>query len=495
MLRHPDLLSRAAHAQHEKVRAQPPDFLQDSLLLVRSEVAVMGPSDLERRILGLQALRSLSRDPWSGTEQVQRPASLLATLEEIRIPVCTGHPTGQPLSAQPSGQTRTVAVHVDDIHSLHRLAAGGVTQEEVAGVRIGVGDQTGTPRMVVTRPQGRGKIVEQALQVELCNGHAEDVRGRQAFLAWDRCLQATGELPHDSLPPPEWWHFSIIPLLRWAEIMHLRPSPRELPRREGAWWRAQATTLREWIGRTAGSAQPGWVLKTDLFDEASGPHHHAADFPAHVQFLGIDIDYAVARAARARLQAEGHAAALVVGDVRALPFSGRSIRLVVCLSTLDHFPSEEDIRLSLVELRRVLCLDGRMLLTLDNPLNPEVALRSWLPARLVRLLRADSFPLGATLEPGQANRLLAALGFSIDEQGYVIHAPRYPLIRLGRWLGRHGAMRLEQWLERAQRAMEGLGRTPLRALSGHYLFWILSPARGHLEEQPGRGRPLPQRSE
>lgn len=187
--------------------------------------------------------------------------------------------------------------------------------------------------------------------------------------------------------------------------------PREEMRvreRRGPWWRAQSTILRKWIRKA--KAPAGWALKTDLFDEACGPHHHAADLGSEYHFLGIDIDHSVVRAAKRQLEAEGREAILLVADVRALPFAAGTICLVLSLSTLDHFQHEGELLRSLGELRRALHPDGRMVLTLDNPLNPEVALRAGLPGWLVAGLRADSFPLGATPRRGAADRMFVSVG-------------------------------------------------------------------------------------
>ncbi len=262
--------------------------------------------------------------------------------------------------------------------------------------------------------------------------------------------------------------------------------------RRGIWWRERAAVLHRWIARAAGMAPSGWALKTDLFDEASGPHHHAADPSPEHHFLGIDASYSVARAAKRRLDVEGRQPVLIVADCRALPLASGSIPLVLSLSTLDHFPREEDIVFSLQELRRALRADGCMFLTLDNPLNPEVALRARLPDWLVRRLRSETFPLGVTLVPTFARQLFAAVGWTVLEEGFLIHAPRYPLIRLARFVEKSGPRVLRAFLERVLEAFEGLAHTPLRAWTGHYAAWILAgnPVREdtlHESSGPSRG--------
>jgi len=119
----------------------------------------------------------------------------------------------------------------------------------------------------------------------------------------------------------------------------------------------------------------------------------------------------------------------------------------------------------------VLVPGGRLLLTLDNPLNAEVALRSRLPGPILRRLRADAFPLGRTLGPRAGRRLLEQVGFEVERCDSLVHSPRYPAIRLLAWLERVAA----PWARRAEQmvvAAEWLGRLPTRHLTGHYVAWI-----------------------
>lgn len=248
--------------------------------------------------------------------------------------------------------------------------------------------------------------------------------------------------------------------------------------RRGPWWRARAAILREWIVQAAERAPDGWALKTDLFDEASGPHHHAGDLDPRHRFLGVDSSLEVARAAQRRLDQEGRRAQIVVCDVRALPFASDSMALVVSLSTLDHFPSCEGIGMSLTELARAMRPAGIVLLTLDNPRNPEVALRAGLPERMVRWLRADSFPLGFTPQPSDAERFFALAGLTTLKRGFMVHAPRYPLMRMGERLERISKAGLVDRLERLILGLESASNLPVSPLSGHYAGWILTPREG-----------------
>lgn len=241
--------------------------------------------------------------------------------------------------------------------------------------------------------------------------------------------------------------------------------------RGGAWWRVHGTVLRRWIGNAFRGAPSGYAVKTDLFDEASGPYHHASDVPRHLRFIGLDIDRTIAALANERIGGDDAARRCVVGDVRRLPFPSGSAAAVLSLSTLDHFDAPTHIRMALTEIHRLLRPGGVMLLTLDNPANPEVALRAALPPSVVRRLRADTFPIGRTLSAREGSRLLTSVGFEIEGPFYIDHSVRYPSIRLLNILER----RAPSWassMERFILSLEHLGVTPLAPITGHYVAWI-----------------------
>jgi SAM-dependent methyltransferase len=242
--------------------------------------------------------------------------------------------------------------------------------------------------------------------------------------------------------------------------------------RTGRWWEVHRRILAAWMARAFGAASPGIMLKTDLFDEASGPHHAWQDIPEGWVPLGIDVDLNIARAARQRLVSEGRTPWCVAADVRRLPLRPRCLAGTLSLSTLDHLESGDEIQAAIHELARVLRPDGRLLITLDNPLNLEVALRSRLPSVIVRRLRADTFWLGATVGSRRGSRMLARAGFSILQQSFVEHAPRYVTIRLAPRLASAGSRRMESLLVAAMHFLERLAGTPFSRLTGHYTAWI-----------------------
>ena len=247
--------------------------------------------------------------------------------------------------------------------------------------------------------------------------------------------------------------------------------------REGEWWLLQQHILDRWIQHGPPLDLEGPMLKTDLFDEASGPHHHLHSLGAKAQPIGMDWDLGVARAAQTRLTHAGIAAQLVVCDVRALPFAASSLPAALSLSTLDRFPSTESIVDGLRELARVVRTGGMLMLTLDNPANPEVLLRARLPSVLVRHLRADAFPLGRTLNPRQAERIFRELQLEVVSRDYLLHAPRFIGIRVLNWLESRERQATAQWVSRLLGGFEALYKSPLRSFTGHYIGWWLRNVR------------------
>jgi len=232
-------------------------------------------------------------------------------------------------------------------------------------------------------------------------------------------------------------------------------------------WRAHSDAVnvalcRRWLPRTP----DGRLLKTDLFDEATGVGLLGAlgDHARRVE--GIDRSLSVAGRARAR---QGRLC-VTVTDVRDLPFAAHSFDTVVSNSTLDHFPNAGDIARSLSELRRVMVDGGRLVITLDNAWHPLVALRNALPVTWLIRLGLVPYYVGRTLGPRAASELLEQLGFRVLAVTAVLHCPRVAMVPLARLAGRRGGasararlfLRLTWMFEHAE-------RLPTRLYTGHFV--------------------------
>jgi SAM-dependent methyltransferase len=253
----------------------------------------------------------------------------------------------------------------------------------------------------------------------------------------------------------------------------------KIPTRENAWWAARAEILDVWINEQLGGPPTGLILKTDLFDEAAGPFHHLHSRDPGRTYIGIDCDLGVVRKAKQRLETAGERAFCVVADVRRMPFRRETFNVVLSLSTLDHFGDPVEIPVALAEIRRVCDEDTRLLITLDNPHNPEVALRAKLPAVFLRLLRSDRFELGVTLSGAEIECVLTDTYFNVKDRRYLIHAPRYLAVRLAKVIHRLKLSWAGAVLRDCLVAFERYSPSPVARWTGHY-----SALTGHGIELP-----------
>jgi SAM-dependent methyltransferase len=214
---------------------------------------------------------------------------------------------------------------------------------------------------------------------------------------------------------------------------------------------------RSLIARWLPDLQGARVLKTDAFDEAVGDGLYPALVAAGASVTCIDLSRTAVGAATTRypqLQAE-------VGDVRHLELADATFDVVVSNSTLDHFASRAELRTALQELYRVLKPGGTLLVTLDNPVNPLVALRNALPARLLSRVGLVAYPLGTTCGPTRLASLLRDVGFERDASGAIMHVPRV----LARALGLLRRNRPILFLT----SFERLDRWPVRYVTGQFV--------------------------
>jgi len=209
----------------------------------------------------------------------------------------------------------------------------------------------------------------------------------------------------------------------------------------------------------------GTLMKTDAFDEAAsqGLDDLLAAHATNVVY--IDLSFRMLRSAS---RAHGSISA-VCCDVRQLPFASGSIAAIVSNSTLDHFPSVQPIITSLGELSRVLCSEGRLLLTMDNPVNPLIRLRQWLPQRLLRRVGLVPYFVGATLGPAQLRRCLVEAGFQVRHIGAILHCPRVFAVFCSRVLQRWASPRTRSRFLAVLLGFERLKRWPTKYLSGYYV--------------------------
>jgi SAM-dependent methyltransferase len=231
-------------------------------------------------------------------------------------------------------------------------------------------------------------------------------------------------------------------------------------------WRTYCDRLTTQLLTRFGPATIGKrAMKTDLFDEAAGGGVAAALNTVASQVFGTDLSATITETAHRK----DRSLRVLQSDVRALPLASDSFDFVLSNSTLDHFENRDDVDRSVDELHRILVPGGELLITLDNPLNPVVALRSGLPLRLLRRSGAVPYDVGATLSMKRLVRLLESTGFRVEGTGTLMHVPRFFALHLAHWkdVRRQGGpderavARMLRW--------EWLGRLPTRQFTAHFI--------------------------
>ena len=251
------------------------------------------------------------------------------------------------------------------------------------------------------------------------------------------------------------------PQHEWTEVAEewLEFTPQSLWRRHSD--AVNSILLERWMP----AAVVDRVLKTDLFDEAvaNGLYPMLATHARSV--VALDISPTVSKAATRKYPGIG----AFSGDVRSLPAAPSSFDAVVSLSTLDHFECEAEIERALRELFRVLKPGGTLIVTLDNALNPVIALRNRLPYSLTHGAGLVPYPVGRTLFPTRARDVVASAGFEVLECTAIMHAPRVLAIPLMKALDRAGKSARQPRLLDAAMRFEFLERLPTRFLTGHFI--------------------------
>ena len=163
------------------------------------------------------------------------------------------------------------------------------------------------------------------------------------------------------------------------------------------------------------------VLKTDLFEEATGNDQFLFDVNRHCRHrIGVDFSAEVVSRAWHRSKASGATnLSCVVADVRQMPLKDGSVDVIISNSTLDHFVTKHEVFTGLSELKRILKRGGQLIITLDNPWNP------FYPAlKLLSALHITPYYLGKSLTRKQLIAALQEQGFLVDDVQALSHHPR-----------------------------------------------------------------------
>jgi ubiquinone/menaquinone biosynthesis C-methylase UbiE len=206
------------------------------------------------------------------------------------------------------------------------------------------------------------------------------------------------------------------------------------------------------------------IVKTDLFDEAVTGGLYTTLLEHAVRVAAVDVSPIVALAARRKHPAMLAAAA----DIRDVPLLDRCADAVVSLSTLDHFDSVDDIPLALMEIYRILKPGGVLILTMDNPSNPILAVRNSLPYSATHRVGLVPYPVGRTHGVRTMTRLVEEAGLDVTDRTAIMHAPRMAAIQALRFArSENGAPR--RGASKTLMAFETLERFPSRYFTGHFI--------------------------
>ena len=136
----PDLLLRRSHADEQDVGLARVDVLDHALVVSGAdlEVAVVRADDAQLRVRAAQTLAGLRGDARVAAEQVHRAVLRLAQRGEVPDPVGAGHPVRDLGAQRLRGQAHPVAVAVDEVGALERLAQRGILARLVEDVRVDV---------------------------------------------------------------------------------------------------------------------------------------------------------------------------------------------------------------------------------------------------------------------------------------------------------------------------------------------------------------------
>ena len=232
--------------------------------------------------------------------------------------------------------------------------------------------------------------------------------------------------------------------------------------REPRLWRLHSDAVNaSFVRRAIAGRRFRSALKTDLFDEAMTAGIVPVIREGTDSVAGIDFSAQIVERAQSRYPDLGARTA----DVRRLPFEDGSFDLVVSLSTIDHLGSHEEMAEAVLELARVLAPGGTLAITVDNQLNPVVALRNLLPRRPLRRLGLVAYPAGPAVGPRRLERLVRGAGLRPSRSEALMHCPRLPAVALARRLR---SPRSEVRFLSAARRCEALNRLPSRYISGYF---------------------------
>ena len=231
-------------------------------------------------------------------------------------------------------------------------------------------------------------------------------------------------------------------------------------------WRKYCDTVNAVLIRSSfPEERADHLLKTDLFDEAYGQGLQSLLNSRARIVVGMDIAFKTVEQARTK-----YPDIIPLGtDTRSLPFRGASFNVIVSNSTVDHFPESTCILDSLREFFRILRPGGILLLTMDNLMNPFVAVRQLITFPVLHRLGIVPYYFGRTFGPRQLKTALKDCGFTFGRIMAFMHSPRIPAVALSRVLARYGSANMQKRFLRLLLFPERIAFHPICLVTGHFL--------------------------
>lgn len=212
------------------------------------------------------------------------------------------------------------------------------------------------------------------------------------------------------------------------------------------------------------------ILKTDLFAEAFGVEQFFFDIiPPESDVVGIDVAIEIVAEARSQALKRGLDSSYLCCDVKKLPLRDSSIDLIISDSTLDHFPTKNEIITALGELGRVLKEGGTLILTIDNKSNltypPYFLVQLWMKLGL------SPYFIGQTLSLSHLRRALKEIGLMVEANTAILHYPHPD--GLVRWLERSlrylSRGKMDNAISRTLACLNRLEGSRIKYLTGRYV--------------------------
>ena len=274
-----------------------------------------------------------------------------------------------------------------------------VVEHEHNGLLVTPGDSTALAKAIerlIGSPELRSRLGNAGRQT------AESLDWAMAARAWEFLL---GEVAAQAVPVSREYD-------RWHEEVAKRDDP--VADLNNPWHSFARSQLGKLDGQTVVEAACGrgqflaWLKKNGA------------------RAVGVDISFGALEIAKARMNGNGEAPALLCGDGQALPLKSASADVVVSCETLEHVPEP---RAFLRELRRVLRPGGTLILTTENYLNIWGLYRLYVAARRRRYNSGDCpQPIEQWMFSPSTRQIIRGAGFRIvrtdGESHHLLLLPR-----------------------------------------------------------------------